>query len=341
MKQLFPYLILISTLFLSQCTKDTLGVNDTGTNTGNGPGIIIKRLSQEDYYAKKYSGSKNKTSNGSINGGGVFNLSYQDLFFDAPAGNEGDVVRPIGEKNLLLVDISMVYQNGNKEGIQDFGPHTSVKFNTIELFTAQNQSGQASQRGFYKRNFAFTRSANGSVTGAPEYEGSTELYDPEMMNFTYTTPPLISVLNSDTVGSVMTFASIGSAILFDSGKVFPSTNDMVVKLNRRISKGSVLSFEKLRGSTSLYPYVPSVVTYELLSDTNEIRIPKKEVAYVIETLQRSTGVSKPIGKIYPFWLNVIESGLCDTLRLIHAQTGKNYDFSIYQYFEFGRKMYFK
>ena len=191
-----------------------------------------------------------------------------------------------------------------------------------------------------KRNFAFVRDPNGSYSGAAGYEGASEPYDTSMGLFLRASPAF-SVVNSDTVDTFSSTIKVNSGILFDSGRVYSSTNDMTVKLNRTVAKGSIISFSKLRRAQSSFPYIPSIVSYELLSDTNEIRIPRSEVTQIIALLTATTGVPKPFTSVFPFWLNIIESGPCDTVRLSHSGTGKEFMFNVYQYHEFGRKLYFK
>ncbi|MFZ4619574.1 MAG: hypothetical protein ACOYNS_03375 [Bacteroidota bacterium] len=328
----------LACMFLGSCTKDPIGVTDGGSGSGggNGGGIVIKRTSQEDYYAKRYSASRNKLSNMTTDGGGFFSVSYQDVFFDDVSGYPGDAKRPVIERNLLIAEIAMAYQRPDKGGLQSFGNRANVLFRNIELRT----SSSASDAGVLKRNFAFIRNADGTVSGAAGYEGATEKYDAASMDFS-NGAPLFTVQNSDTVESVSVPLKIGAAIFFDSGKVYSSTADMIVKLNRPISKGSIVSFSKLRGAESSLPYIPSIVSYELLSDTNEIRIPRAEVSQIIAILTATTGIQKPFSTLYPVWMNIIESGPCDTLRLSHSVTGKELTFTVFRYYEFGRKLYFK
>lgn len=335
-------IFLCCSLLSVHCSKDILGVD--GSTNGNGrtppPVVVIKRSTQEDYNAKRFSNSKYINSNAGVAGGGIFSVSYQDIYFDDAAGNPSDAVRPVIEKNLLLVELTMQYQKANKGGVQEFGNGTEIKFNAINLLTSPNQSSTASQARYHRRNFAFTRDGNGVFSGAAGYEGSTEIYDKDLMNFNYTLPA-ITVANSDTVNDFSEPVSVGAAISFDSGGVYLTSNDAVIALNRTVSKGSIISFEKLREASSPFPYVPSVVSYELLNDTNQIRIPKDEIKYILDILRFSTGVPKTFGVKYPVWMTVIESGVSDTLTLHHRSTGEPFSFAVYQYFEFGRKIYFK
>ncbi|MBP6672712.1 MAG: hypothetical protein KA247_06160 [Bacteroidetes bacterium] len=325
-------------LLLASCSKEPLGITDAGNGTGKGPasGIIIKRSSQEDFYAMRYSASKNKLSNTSINGGGVISVSYQDMFFEDVSGYPGDADRPIIERNLLLAEISMSYQIANKGGIQSFGNSAAVSFGNIALRTSRN----AADAGVLKRNFAFVRNPNGSISGAAGYEGASEPFDTSMGIFLRASTDF-TVSNSDTVESISSAIQVDAGILFDSGKVYSSTNDMTVRLNRNVAKGSIITFSKLRRAQSSFPYIPATVSYELLADTNEIRIPRAEVSQVIALLTATTGVPKPFSSVFPFWLNIIESGPCDTLQLTHSFSGKEFTFTVYQYHEFGRKLYFK
>lgn len=328
----------LSLLLLASCTKEPLGITDDGSGSGKIPvaGIIIKRSTQEDFYAMRYSASRNKLSNATINGGGVISVSYQDMFFDDVSGYPGDAERPIIERNLLIAEISMSYQIANKGGMQSFGNAASVSFGSIPLRASRN----ISDAGVLKRNFAFVRNPNGTVSGAAGYEGASEPYDTSMGVFLRDSPEF-SVMNSDTVEPFSSFLKVNGGILFDSGKVYSSTNDMTVKLNRTVAKGSIISFSKLRSAQSSLPYIPSIVTYELLSDTNEIRIPRAEVSQIIALLTATTGVPKPFASVFPFWMNIIESGPCDTVRLNHSVSGKEFTFTVFQYHEFGRKLYFK
>jgi hypothetical protein len=336
-----PYAQLVSVLIIlliASCSKEPLGITDAGNGTGKIPssGIIIKRSTQEDFYAMRYSAVRNKLSNTTIDGGGVISVSYQDMFFEDVSGVPGDKERPIIERNLLLAEISMSYQIANKGGIQSFGNSAKVSVGNIALKT----SPIITDAGVLKRNFAFIRNPNGSVTGAAGYEGASEPYDTAMAMFLRDSPEM-SVSNSDTVESYLSPVSIRAGILFDSGRVYSSTNDMTVKLHRTVAKGSIITFSKLRRAQSSLPYIPATVSYELLADTNEIRIPRSEVSQVIALLTATTGVPKPFTTLFPFWLNIIESGPCDTVRLNHSVTGKEFKFTVYQYHEVGRKLYFK
>jgi hypothetical protein len=317
-------------------------VNDAGTGTGKTPPptVVIKRSSQEDYNAKRFSSTKYSSANAGMTGGGIITVTYHDVFFDDATGSPTDAVRPVVEKNLLLVGLTMQYQKEGKGGLQDFGASTRVQFNGIDLRTVPGSTGGALPAAYFKRSFAYVRNPDGTMTGAAGYDGSTEPYDVALQNFNYPRP-LLSITHSDSVIDFAETVSVNSAILFDSGHVFNAAVDGILTLNRKLSKGTIISFEKVRGAFSSYPYLPSVVSYELLADTNVIRIPSEELKYILDVLRFSTGVPKVFGVKYPFWLSVIESGVCDTVSLQHTVTGAPLKFGVYQYFEFGRKMYFK
>jgi hypothetical protein len=340
MTMLLRIFIVLIVLGLSSCSKDVIGVNDGGTGRTPPPAVVIKRSSQEEYNAKRFSSTKYINSNISTEGGGVMTVSYQDTYFDDAAGNPADAVRPIVEKNLLLIGLTMQYMRPGKGGMQEFGPNTVVSFNGIELYPASKYTGGTIQSGTFRRNFAFTRSQNGTVSGAPGYEGSSEPYDKELLNFFYTVPGF-SFTGADTVNDLQRTLAVDPAIAFDSGTVHIATNDAVLLLNRTIAKGSIISFQKMRGPSTAFPYIPCIVSYELLTDTNAVRIPKEELKYIIDILRMNTGAPKSFAVNYPVWVNIIESGVTDTITLNHSVTGAPFRIPVYQYFEFGRKVYFK